>query len=315
MAKVKKAIILTGGYGIRFLPLSKVIPKDFFPLIDQPMIYYILQEVKNSGIEEVIVINTPHNGMLMDYLTPNYRLESFLQRRNKNEEIKILQQPQKLIDNLKITYIIQMEEPKGDGYAVLQAEKIVGQEPCAVLFSDDIVDCTPSEQPNLETEKTSSHNQKYCLSQLIEIYEQYRRPVFAIHQIPKEKICDYGVIEGQTYLDNKRLYKIKNFVEKPKKPEDAPSNLAVVGKYIITPEVIEELHKIKFDVSKDGIRLAYAFENLIKQQQTILGYQFEGKWLECGNKLLWLKSHLYLLLKHSVYKKEIKQYLQDNQLI
>ncbi len=297
MSKVKKAIILTGGYGTRFLPLSKVIPKDFFPLVTKPIIHYILEEVKNSGIEEIIIVNRPHNEMLMHYLTPDYNLENFLKKRDKKNDLETLQQPQSLIDNIKITYVIQMEEPKGDGYGVLQAQKIIGEEPCAVLFSDDIV-----------------YSQKPCLSQLIEVYNQYQKPVIGIHELPKEKVSSYGVIDGESQVNNKRVYKINKFVEKPK-PEKAPSNLAVIGKYIITPEVFDELNKIKFDINRDGIRLAYAFENLIKQEKTILGYQFEGKWLECGNKLLWLKSHLYLLLKDPEYGKEIKQYLKDEKLI
>ena len=304
MSKVKKAIVLTGGYGTRFLPLSKVIPKDFFPLVDQPMIYYILKEIKDSGIKEIIIVNQPHSNMLANYLTPHYGLENFLKERNKKKDIEILQQPQYLIDDIKITYVVEMEtKPKGDGNAVLQVEKIIGEEPCAVLFSDDIVYC-----------EENCYNQKFCLSQLIEIYNQYQVPIIGIHQLPKEKVSSYGVIDGQAQPDNKRVYKINKFVEKPK-IEEAPSNLAVIGKNIITPEVFKELSKIKFDVNKDGIRLAYAFQNLIKQKKTILGYQFKGKWLECGSKLLWLQSHLYLLLKHPEYGEKMRQYLKDNQLI
>ena len=286
---IKKAIIPVGGIGTRFLPLSKVLPKELWPLVDIPVIQYILEEAKASGIKEIIFVISPEKKVVLNYFKESPKIEKILKDRKKDYFLQSFKKIQELVSDISFSSVLQ-RKPLGDGHAVLQAAKIAGSEPCGVLFGDDIVD---SEVP--------------CLLQLSKIFKTCQKPVIALKKIAKEKLPLYGVVEVEKIAN--RLYKIKRIVEKPSQDE-APSDLAIVGKYILTPEVFDYLKKAK-PTQKGEIFLAETFDKMIRDGKIIYGYEFEGEWLECGNKLGWLKSHLYLSLKHPQFGPELKKYLKE----
>ena len=287
--EIKKAIIPIAGLGTRFLPLSKVVPKELWPLADIPALQYIIEEAKLSGIEEIIFVISLDKKIVLDYFKASPNIEKILKERKKDYILKTFKEFEDTLKEISFSYVLQ-KKPLGDGHAVLQAAKTVGGESCAVLFGDDIVDLkTP------------------CLSQLLKIFKTCQKPILALYQVPKEKLPSYGIV-GIEKIAN-RLYKIKKIVEKPS-IEEAPSDLAIVGKYILTPEVFDYLKKTHPDKTGE-IRLAGAFEKMLKDGKIIYGYEFEGKWLECGNKLDWLKSNLYFSLKHPKYGPELRNFLKE----
>jgi len=286
---IKKAIIPVGGMGTRFLPLSKVFPKELWPLVDIPVIQYIVEEARQSEIKEIIFVVSPEKKFVLNYFKESPKTEKILKDRKKNHFLQPLKKIEELVSDISFSCVLQ-RKPLGDGHAVLQAEKILGSEPCGVLFGDDIVD---SKVP--------------CLLQLSKIFKTCQKPIIALKKVAKEKLSSYGVVEVEKIAN--RLYKIKRIVEKPS-PEDAPSDLSVVGKYILTPEVFDYLKRAKPNQKKEII-LAETFDKMIRDGKIIYGYEFEGEWLECGNKLEWLKSHLYLSLKHPQFGPELKKYLKQ----
>lgn len=301
MSKIKKAIIPIGGLGTRFLPLSKILPKELFPLVDKPVLQYIIEEAVMSGIEEIVFVTNPGKKNITDYLKRYFEespeLTKILKQRNKNKILNELNKTEKISHKVSFSQVIQ-KEPLGDGHALLQAKKeIEGEEAVATLWGDDVVE---SKTP--------------CIKQLMEVFEKYQKPVVALCRIPRERLPYYGVVEIEPNgSDN--TYKIKKIIEKPS-IEEAPSNLAIVGKYILTPEVFEYLSKAELDKGGE-IRLADTLQEMIKDGKEILGYEIEGKWLECGNKEEWLKSHIYLSAKHPVFgpaiMAQIKKIQDENQ--
>jgi len=289
MENIKTAIVPVAGLSTRFLPLSKVVPKEFWPLVDKPVIQYIIEEIKNSGIEQIIFILSPKNKKIIDYIKPSLQLEKLLKERKKDDSLKELKELEKLFESISFSFVVQ-KKALGDGHAVLQAANLIGDESFACLFADDIVE---SETP--------------CISQLIKIFKTCQKPVLSLYRLPKEKISSYGVVSIEKIAN--RLFKIKEIIEKPK-IEQAPSDLAIVGKYILTPEIFDYLRKIKPN-EKGEIILANALNLMLKEGKIVYGYEFEGKWLECGNKIEWLKSHLYLSLNHPQYGPELKKFLKE----
>jgi len=287
--EITKAILPIAGLGTRFLPLSKVLPKELWPLVDIPAIQYIVEEAKASGIKQIIFVINPEKKVVLDYFKRSPKLEKILKEKKRDQFLKELKNLTDLCQNLSFSYVLQ-KKPLGDGHAVLQAKKIVGQEPVAGLWGDDIVD---SKVP--------------CLLQLTKIFKTCQKPVIALYRLPKEKLPFYGIV-GVEKIAN-RLYKIKKIVEKPT-PEAAPSDLAIVGKYILTSEVFGYLKKAK-PSEKGEIFLSETFDKMIKDGKIIYGYEIEGKWLECGNKLGWLESHLYLSLKHPEFGPKLREYLKE----
>jgi len=293
MTQIKKAIIPIAGLGTRFLPLTKVLPKELWPLVDKPVIQYIVEEAHASGIEEIIFVIRPDKKEVQDYFKKYINkipeLEEVLKWRKKNHLLKELKNLEKITKKISFSYILQ-KEPWGASHATLQAKKLIKNEPCAVLYADDVVE---SKIP--------------CLLQLIKIFQKYQKPVIALYRIPKESFQFYGMVEGEKIT--KGLYKIKRVVEKPQVKE-APSNLAVVGKHIITPEVFNHLERTSFNLKKD-LTLSQSLSEMAEAGKNIYGYEFEGKWLECGNKLAYLKSNLYLSLKHPQFGSELKKILKS----
>lgn len=290
---IKKAILPIAGLGTRFLPLSKVFPKEIWPLVDKPVLQYIIEEAKQSGISEIIFVISPEKKIVVDYFQKYYlqkspKLEKKLKEQGKINLLEELKKLEELCQGLSFSFVFQ-KKPLGDGHAILQARDLVGGEAAAVLFGDDIVESkTPS------------------LLQLIKIFKTAQKPVIALSQVPKEKVSSYGIVEVEKI--SSRLYKIKKIIEKPA-IDKAPSDLAIVGKYILTPEVFDYLKKAK-PSEKGEIILAEVFDEMIKDGKAIYGYQFEGQWLECGTKEGWLKCHFYLTLKHPQYGLKLREVLK-----
>ena len=258
--EVKKAVIPIAGLGKRFRPLSNVLPKELWPLVDKPVLEYIIEEALSSGVKQLIFVNRPGKKILTDYLK-SYSFPQIIQKK-----------------------------PLGDGDAILKAKKIIGREFFAVLFGDDVVE---SKVP--------------CILQLIKVFKKRKKPIIALQPVAKEKVSSYGIVKVKK-IDNS-LYQILDIVEKPKSRE-APSNLAIVGKYILTPDIFDYLKKIKPRRDKE-VRLADGLIEMLKAGKTILGLKIEGKWLECGNKQAYLKSNLYLSLKHPQFGKELRKNLKE----
>ncbi|HDM32081.1 MAG TPA: UTP--glucose-1-phosphate uridylyltransferase [bacterium] len=294
--EIKKAIIPVAGLGTRFLPLSKEIPKEIWPLVDKPILQYIVEEVIKSGIKEIIFVSRPEKKVIWNYFSKvDLELKRILKERKKEEILKEVEDFEKIFKEISFSRYasfsqVYQKKLLGDGHAIYQAKKKVKREAVAVLFGDDVIE-----------------SKKPVILQMIEVFKKYQKPIIALYPIEKERISSYGVVAGNEI--EKRIFKIEKIIEKPK-PEEAPSNLAIVGRYILTPEVFEYLRKAK--VGKTGeIHLSEAFQKMIEEGKEILGYQFEGKWLECGNKVNYLKCVLYLSLKHPKFGDKIKKYLDD----
>lgn len=285
---IKKAIIPIAGMATRFLPLSKVVPKELWPIVDVPSIQRIIKEAKDSGIEEIVFVLRQDNKKVLDYLKPCKKTEKLLIERKKDDILEEVKKVEELCQGLSFSYVLQ-KKPLGDGHAILQAAKSV-KEPVAVLFPDDIFD---AREP--------------VVSQLTNVFKTCQKPVICLVKKPADEISAYGVVGVEKIAS--RLYKIKNIIEKPS-VDEAPSDLAIAGRYILTPEVFDYLKKAK--PSKKGeIILAEVFNNhMLKEGKLLYGYEINGEWLEAGDKLKWLKSNLYFSLKDPKYGPELREYLK-----
>ena len=284
--KIRKAIIPVAGMGTRFLPASKAQPKEMLAVVDKPVIQYIVEEAVASGIEEIIFVTAIGKREIEDHFDRNFELEYRLEQKKKMAELKLVSKIGKMA---KFAFVRQ-SKPLGDGHAVLSALPFIdAHEPVAVLFGDDIID-----------------NKVPATKQLIDVYEQYESPVVALQKVPKKDTSRYGVIGGRRVKSG--IWEVNNYVEKPPASK-APSNLAAVGRYVLTPEIYKILPKLK--TGKGGeIRLADAFAEYIKQGNIMHGRVFDGMRYDCGNKLGFLKAQIELGLKHPDVGRELKKYLK-----
>lgn len=291
--KIKKAVVPIAGLGTRFLPLSKVLPKELWPLVDKPVIQYIIEEARVSGIKEIIFVNRPDKKEIpkyfKKYLKKMPELEALLKMRKKKHLLNKLKKLEKITKNISFSYVFQ-KKSLGDGNALLQARSLVKKEPFAVLYADDVVE---SRIP--------------CLLQLIKVFEKYKNPVMALYKVPKESFQSYGMVGGKRIAN--KIYQINEIVEKPERIKESPSNLAIVGKYIFTPEVFEWLERASLNKNKELIT-GEVLREAVRDGKEAYGYAFEGKWLECGNELAYLKSNFYLALKHPLFGKELRKFLK-----
>lgn len=285
---IKKAVIPIAGLGTRFLPLSKAFPKELLPLVDKPAIQYTIEEIKNSGINEIIFIIRPKGKEVLEYFQKSPKLEKILKERKKENFLEEVKKLTEIAETVHFSWIIQ-KEPLGDGHAVLQARRLLEKEPFAVLFPDDIID-----------------SQIPCLTQLNQVFKTCQKPVIALKKVPEEELHRYGVVKVEKIAN--RIYKIKEIVEKPA-PGEAPSDLVIIGRYIHTPEVFQYLSKAK-PTKKGEIFMAEVLQKMISDGKLIYGYEFEGERLDCGDKIGWLKANLYFSLKHSQFGPELKKYLK-----
>jgi len=280
---VKKAVLLVAGLGTRFLPLSKTISKELWPLLNRPIVDYIIDEIKSSGIKEIIFVISPENKILRSYLRRNLKVEEILKEKGKKEILKDFQKHERSFQGLSLSFVCQ-KKPLGLGDAILQTKSKVGKHPFIVCFNDDVIVSSTS-----------------CLLQLIKVFEKYGKTVIAIKRVPKERVGFYGSLKVKKV--GPRLYQIKGIIEKPR-PGEAYSNLVVDGRYLLTSEVFDYLGK-PGSFFQGEIILANTLEQMIKAGIIVYGYEFEGKWLECGNVQNWLKSNLYLA------KREFKNFKQN----
>ncbi len=271
--KVRKAIIPVAGFGTRFLPATKAQPKEMLTLVDKPVIQYIVEEAVAAGIDQIIFVTSQTKRAIEDHFDRNFELEYRLREKKKTKE---LAEVMRISDLASFVYIRQ-QNPRGDGHAILLAKELVGDEPCAVLYGDDIVDAaTP------------------CIGQLIARYEKYGAPVMGVTRVPKKDISNYGVIKGAEVAP--RTYEVSDLVEKPK-PAHAPSDLAIIGRYVITPEVFDALERA--NPSPDGeIRLIDAFRAM-RGADKLYACEFEGRRYDCGNKLQFLIAAVDYGLTHT----------------
>jgi UTP--glucose-1-phosphate uridylyltransferase len=289
IAKVRKAVFPAAGLGTRFLPATKAQPKEMLPLVDKPLIQYGVEEAIHSGVKNIIIVTGRGKVAIEDHFDVSFELEHLLEKHGKKELLAVVRSVSDLID---ISYVRQ-KEALGLGHAVLRAKELVGNEPFAVILSDDVID---AEVP--------------CLRQLLDVYEFYGAPVVALMEVPKDKISQYGVVDAEPVAHHggkDRLYRIRNMVEKPKASE-APSNLAIIGRYVLTPEVFASLSAIEAG-SGGEIQLTDGLKHMLRSRP-IYGYRFEGNRYDAGDKLGFLKATVEFALKRRDLGADFRQYLK-----
>lgn len=282
--KIKTAVFPAAGLGTRFLPATKSQPKEMLPLVDKPMIQYVIEEAQKSGIEHVIIITGRGKNSIEDHFDMSYELEHNLKEKGKSDLLELVESISSMIT---ISYVRQ-KEALGLGHAILCAKHLVGNEPFAVFLGDDIVD---SEEP--------------CMAQMIKAWDKHQCPVIAVEKVEMANISSYGVIAGDQ--TEERLYKISDMVEKPKM-EDAPSDLAIIGRYILTPEIFGILEKTQKGAGGE-IQLTDGLRTLLKTQD-FYGYQFQGNRYDTGSKIGFLKATVEFALKREDLGSEFKSYLK-----
>lgn len=292
--KIKKAIIAVAGFGTRFLPATKAQPKEMLPIVDKPVVQFIVEEVVKSGIKDIVFVTGRGKHAIENHFDYSVELENALRKGGKQH---LYEKIKKISDMASFAYVRQ-KETKGNGDALLCASHMVGGETCAVLFGDDLVD-----------------SKKPVIKQLAEVYEKYNASVVALDMVPPKETHKYGIVKAKKIEGN--LYIIEDIVEKPANPKDAPSNLAVVGKYIITPEVFEILEKLKkspkWKKSKKELGITDAFKELLKTRP-LYGVLFEGTRYDCGSKIGFLKAIVDHALKHPEVKEEFGKYLKTKKI-
>src|SRR5574344_1075689 len=281
--KVKKAIIPAAGLGTRFLPATKAQPKEMLPIVDKPTIQYIIEEAIESGIEEILVIKGRNKKCIEDHFDKSIELELELEKSGKSDLLELVRDISDMVD----IHYIRQKEPKGLGHAIHCAKTFVGNEPFAVLLGDDLVDST-----------------KPCLKQLIECFNEYNTTILGVQTVPEETVPKYGIVNGIHIED--RVYKVKDLVEKPS-IEEAPSNIAILGRYIITPKIFEILENTK--PGKGGeIQLTDALKTLV-ENEAMYAYNFEGKRYDVGDKLGFLQATIEFALKKEELRDDFIKYL------
>ena len=291
--KVRKAVFPAAGLGTRFLPATKAQPKEMLPLVDKPLIQYGVEEAIHSGVQNIIIVTGRGKTAIEDHFDVSFELEHLLETRNKKD---LLATVRAVSDMINVAYVRQ-KEALGLGHAVLRARELVGNEPFAVILSDDVID---AEVP--------------ALRQLLDVYEFYGAPVLALMEVPKENISAYGVVDAEPVGHNggrDRLYRIRNLVEKPK-PQEAPSNLAIIGRYVLTPEVFHSLETIE-PGSGGELQLTDGLKHALRSRP-IYGYRFEGTRYDAGDKLGFLKATVEFALKRYDLGEEFRTYLKSLKL-
>ncbi len=287
--RVRKAVFPAAGLGTRFLPATKAQPKEMLPLVDKPIIQYVIEEAVAAGLTNIIIVTGRGKNAIEDHFDTSYELEKLLEARGKSD---LLEQV-RAISNITVSYVRQ-GETLGLGHAVLVAKDLVGDEPFAVLLGDDIID---SRVP--------------CMKQMVDVFERKGDPVIAVYRVPREEIDAYGVIDGVPDPEDARVYRIRDLVEKPR-AEEAPSDLAIIGRYILTPDVFEALERTPRDRGGE-IQLTNGIRAL-KDRRPLYGYRFEGVRHDAGNKLGFLKATVEFALKREDLGGPFRQYLKSLKL-
>lgn len=281
--KVRKAIIPAAGLGTRFLPATKAQPKEMLPIVDKPTIQYIIEEAVASGIEEILIITGRNKKSIEDHFDKSVELEMELEKAGKQEMLDLVRGISDMVD----IHYIRQKEPRGLGHAIHCAKSFVGNEPFAVMLGDDVVE---SEVP--------------CLKQLIDCFNEYKTTILGVQTVAPENVDKYGIVDGIHIED--RVYKVKRLVEKPA-IEEAPSNIAILGRYIITPQIFEILENTKPGKGNE-IQLTDALETLIKNE-AMYAYDFEGRRYDVGDKLGFLQATVEFALKREELREGFIEYL------
>lgn len=288
MKKVKKAIIPAAGLGSRFLPATKAQPKEMLPVVDKPTLQYIIEEAVNSGIEEILIITGRNKSSIEDHFDKSVELELELEKSGKTELLKLVQD----ISNMVNIHYIRQKEPKGLGHAVYCAKSFIGDEPFAILLGDDIVDAKIP-----------------CLKQLINAYDENGAAILGVKEVERTQVDKYGIVEGVKKSEN--LYEVSDLVEKPE-VEKAPSNIAILGRYIITPKIFEILENTA--PGKNGeIQLTDALRTLLKQEK-MYAYIFEGKRYDIGDKAGFIEATIDFALQRQELRDKVLEILKDRVL-
>lgn len=284
--KIKKAVIPAAGLGTRFLPATKAQPKEMLPIVDKPTIQYIIEEAVASGIEEILIITGRNKKCIEDHFDKSVELELELEKSGKKEMLKLVREISDMVD----IHYIRQKEPKGLGHAISCAKTFVGNEPFAVLLGDDLV----------------YNEEKPCLKQLIDCYNEYNTSILGVQTVDAKDVDKYGIIKG-IHIEG-RVHKVRGLVEKPTVKE-APSNIAILGRYIITPQIFEILEETK--PGRGGeIQLTDALSKLINEE-AIYAYEFEGTRYDVGDKLGFLKATVEYALRREDLRDEFKEYLNS----
>ena len=286
--KIRKAIFPAAGLGTRFLPATKASPKEMLPLVDKPLIQYVVEEAVASGIEDIIIITGRGKTAIENHFDVSFELEHVLKERGK---LRLLKEMRKISDMVNFTYIRQ-KQALGLGHAILCAKDLIGNEPFAVFLGDDIID---SKVP--------------VMKQMLKVYKQHKCSVVAVEEVPKKDVSSYGVIKCAKTTDS--ICKIEDLVEKPP-VEKAPSNLAIIGRYILTPEIFEILEKTKPGKNKE-IQLTDALRELL-DDQVIYGHKFEGIRYDAGDKVGYLKANISFALKDPEISTPLKAFIKGLKL-
>jgi len=284
--KVRKAVIPAAGFGTRFLPATKAQPKEMLTIVDKPAIQYIVEEAVASGIEEILIINGRNKESIVNHFDRSLELEYSLKEKGEDD---LLKQVEALADMVNVHFVRQ-KEVEGLGRAILYAKAFIGNEPFAVMLADDIV----------------YNPEKPCLKQLVKVYEEKGSSVVAVQAVDPSCVSKYGIIDGEK--TDEQIYKLKGMVEKPC-TDEAPSNMAVLGRYILTPEVFSHLENTKPGLGGE-IQLTDALRALVEEQE-IYGFDFEGVRYDTGDKLGFLKATVEYALRHDQVKEEFKSYIKQ----
>jgi UTP--glucose-1-phosphate uridylyltransferase len=284
VAAIRVAVFPAAGLGTRFLPATKAFAKEMLPLVDRPLVQYVVQEAKDAGIERVVLVTAKGKAAMEDHFDIAVELEQVLEKRGKTEQ---LEQVRALSQLVSISSVRQ-KQALGLGHAVLQARNLVGGEPFAVMLCDDIVE---AEDP--------------CIGQMIRLYERRGNPVIALQEVPRAETRQYGIVAGEKIEE--RVVRLTDMVEKPK-PENAPSNLAIIGRYLLPPEIFDILDATRADVGGE-IQLTTGLKTLLSQRP-VDGYLFTGKRYDAGDKLGYLKATVELALKRSDLGPAFREYLK-----
>lgn len=283
--KVRKAIIPAAGLGTRFLPATKAMPKEMLPIVDKPTIQYIIEEAIESGIEDIIIVTGKGKRAIEDHFDHSFELEQNLLEKGKLELLDEVQKSSKMVD----IHYIRQKEPKGLGHAIWCARKFVGDEPFAVLLGDDIVQA-----------------EKPCLKQMLEQYDRYNASILGVQTVEPNEVSRYGIVDGNCI--GERFYNVNYLVEKPKL-EEAPSNLAIMGRYVLNPKIFEILREQKPGAGGE-IQLTDAIAEL-NNYEAVYAYDFEGVRYDVGEKFGFIKTTIEFALKREDIKKELLDYLSS----
>lgn len=285
--QVKKAVIPAAGLGTRFLPATKAQPKEMLPIVDKPTLQYIIEEAVASGVEEILIITGRNKKSIEDHFDKSVELELELENKGKEELLEVV----KNISNMVNIHYIRQKEPKGLGDAIYCARYFIGDEPFAVMLGDDIVD---------------NRDGKPCLKQLIEAYDKYNTTILGVQKVKNEDTDKYGIVDGIKVSDD--TYKVNTLVEKPD-PDEAPSNMAILGRYIIKPEIFDILGDLP--PGKNGeIQLTDALEKL-SEKDSMYAYIFEGKRYDLGDKLGFLQATVDFALKRPELRENFLSYIKE----